>query len=73
MEYWDAINLCFERQETLELQGHIMGAHTWGNLQGHHQNHDSCCETMYPQLDLRTLVIISCPKCFLFTKCGYVE
>jgi hypothetical protein len=28
MEYWDAINLCYERQETQELQGHVSNAHT---------------------------------------------
>jgi hypothetical protein len=27
--YWDAINLCYGRQETLELQGRILDAHTW--------------------------------------------
>jgi hypothetical protein len=29
VEYWDAINFRFGRQETLELQGRIMDAHTW--------------------------------------------
>jgi hypothetical protein len=29
MKCWDAINLCYRRQETLELQGCILDAHTW--------------------------------------------
>jgi hypothetical protein len=29
MEYWDAINLCYGRQQTLELQGRILDARTW--------------------------------------------
>jgi hypothetical protein len=29
VKYWSAINLCYGRQETLELQGCILDAHTW--------------------------------------------
>jgi hypothetical protein len=29
LEYQDAINLCYGRQETQELQGRVPDAHTW--------------------------------------------
>ncbi len=29
MEYLNAINLCYGKQETQELQGHVSNAHTW--------------------------------------------
>jgi hypothetical protein len=29
LEYQNAINLCYERQETQELQGCVPNAHTW--------------------------------------------
>ncbi len=44
-----------------------------GSLQGHHQNHNSCCETMYLQSNSRSQVIIQCFECCLFIKCGYAK
>jgi len=29
LEYWDTINLFYGRQETQDLQGHVLDAHTW--------------------------------------------
>jgi hypothetical protein len=29
LEYCDAINLCYGKRETQELQGHVLDAHTW--------------------------------------------
>ncbi len=41
LEYQDAINLCYGRQETLELQGHVLNARTWAIRK-------MVCETMLP-------------------------
>jgi hypothetical protein len=29
LEYWDTINLYYERQKTQDLQGHVLDPHTW--------------------------------------------
>jgi hypothetical protein len=41
LEYWDAINLCYGRQEILDLQGHVPNAQTWVVCK-------IVCETMLP-------------------------
>jgi hypothetical protein len=55
LEYCDAINLCYGKQEIQKLQSHVLDAHK-GQFVKWLLKYVSCCEVMYPQSNPRILV-----------------
>jgi hypothetical protein len=57
LEYQNAINLCYGKQETQELQGCVLDPHTWAICKMVVETMFFCCEAMYHQSNSRILVI----------------